>query len=166
MLFFRFLLAASLTVPGLLAQDVSESNSSSTVCTFEDGAEVSLQYPSSLLAKKDKLKMGELWPSDKPSFFLFSSADLVAGNSEIPAGAYSVFFRPDKDNWTLVVNKNVAKDAAYDEKSNLARLTMPTGQITQNTDAVKVVFVHSGPKQCNLRINHTKTGAFAEFNQK
>jgi hypothetical protein len=96
---------------------------------------------------------------------LFTEAQLMLGSAMIPIGAYTVYPIPAKDHWTLVVNRNVAAGAAYDEKQDIARSSMETAQVEQPSDALEVAFAHVGAR-CTLRIYTGKTASFADFTAK
>ena len=96
---------------------------------------------------------------------LFTEAPLTFGGSNIPIGAYTVYPIPGKDKWTLVVNKNVTPDSAYDEHQDIARAAIETDQVSQPSDALEVAFAHVGDK-CTLRIYFGKTASFAPFTAK
>ena len=97
---------------------------------------------------------------------LFTQTALTLGNSQIPEGAYSLYVIPEKENWTLVVNKNVAAGSKYDEKQDLVRAPMQSGEIDNPLKQPKVVFAHVAPKQCNMRLYYEKTGAWVEFKER
>ena len=81
----------------------------------------------------------------------FTETQLALGSSVIPIGAYTVYPIPAKGNWSLVVNKNVAPGAAYDEKQDIAHAQMETAQVDQASTALEVAFAHVGSR-CTLRI--------------
>jgi hypothetical protein len=97
---------------------------------------------------------------------LFTQTALTLGNSEIPPGAYSLYVIPAKENWSLVVNKNVTPDSKYDAAQDLARTSIETGELGNPLKQPKVAFAHIGPKQCNMRLYYEKTGTWAEFHEK
>jgi hypothetical protein len=96
---------------------------------------------------------------------LFAQTALTLGGSPIPTGAYNVFAIPGRNNWTLVVNKNVTAGSKYDEKDNIAKAQMDLGSLGEAEKDVRVSFAHSGPKQCSMRIDYGKTGAFVDFKE-
>ena len=145
-----------------VAQD-STSPQSSAVCTFEDGKEISIRY--NPVFKGSEIPRGKVWP-ESPSIFLFSATELTLGGSTIPAGAYSVFVIPGKDKWTVIVNKNVTPGSKYDEKDNLARGTMETGEVGQPTKEIHIAFAHMAAKKCTMNFYYGKAGAFGDFLQK
>jgi hypothetical protein len=77
-----------------------------------------------------------------------------------------MFVVPEKNHWTLVVNRNVAEGSAYDEHQDLLRADMQMGQLSEPNKAFRLVFGHLAPKQCNLRIYYGKTGTWLEIQEK
>jgi len=96
---------------------------------------------------------------------LFTEAQLSLASSMIPIGAYAVYTIPAKDQWTLVVNKNVTAGAAYDPKQDIARAPMETAHVDEPSQALEVAFAHVG-NRCTLRIYMGKIAAFADFTAK
>ena len=136
----------------------------SSVCTFDDGRQISVQYHPAV-ADRHKLPEGKLWsPGHSPMFF-FASTPLEIENSQVPTGAYSMYVIPQRDNWTLVLNKNVTAGSQYDEKLDVLRVPMQSGQINTQQE-FKIFFAHVAPKQCNIRIYQGKTGVWAELKEK
>ena len=97
---------------------------------------------------------------------LFTQTRLTLGNSEIPEGAYSLYVIPEKETWTLVVNRNVTAGSKYDEKQDLARAPMEIGQVESPANQTQIVFGHTAAKQCNMRLYYETTGAWVEFREK
>ena len=98
--------------------------------------------------------------------WLFTQAELSLDTSEIPIGAYSIYIIPEKEDWILIVNKNVSAQSKYNEHEDLARAKMSLGQLSEPQKEVSVSFGHIAPKQCNMRIYYGKSGAWAEFKEK
>lgn len=157
---FVALLLGGLMLPALAQQGVN----STATCTFQDGKEISIQYDKSASVQKANLSLGKLWTPGQKPMILFTQADLTVGNSQIPVGAYSVYLIPGKDRWTLVINKNV-KPGEYNPQQDLVRVPMDVGQISE-PQPFSLVFGHMAPKQCNMRLYESKTGAWAEFHEK
>lgn len=134
-----------------------------SACTFEDGGQVSVRYEA-VAARGEHPPGGKAWSPGETPALLFTSTSLDAGGTRIPAGAYSLFFIPNKNDWTLVVNKDV-RDAKYEEQQNLARVNMDLGMVEQPGKNVSLAFGHVAPKQCNLRLYYGKTGAWATFRE-
>ena len=152
------------TVTPALAQNTA-AKTATTSCTFEDGKQLSVRYSKQSAKSKSRLPDDKLWcPGGKP-MFLFTQVDVMVGNAEIPAGAYSVYVIPQRQNWTLVVNKNVTEGSTYSEHEDLVREPMQSGQVS-DPQPFSVSFGHIAPKQCNLRIYYGKMGTWAEFKEK
>jgi hypothetical protein len=110
--------------------------------------------------------MGRLWTPGGQPMWLFTQAALSVETSEIPIGAYSMYINPDKQDWILIVNKNVSAHGSYNEREDIARVRMSLGQLSEPQKEVEVFFGHVAPKQCNMRIYYGKSGAWAEFKEK
>lgn len=158
----RFVVAI-LSLPTLAILCSAQSEPSTASCNLDDGRQVYIRY-NPISAKNDKAPTGKPWAPGGAPMTLFTEAQLSFGGATIPIGAYTVYPIPAKQ-WTLVVNKNVAPGAAYDEKQDLARAQMETDQVSQPSDALEVAFAHVGDK-CTLRIYFGKTASFAPFTAK
>lgn len=146
--------------PALSSGQQSEPSSTAT-CSLDDDRQVYIRY-NAVNAKSDKAPNGKPWAPGGAPMTLFTEAPLSFGGSTIPVGAYTVYPIPAKDNWTLVVNKNVTPGAAYDEKQDLARAPMETDQVSRPADSLEVAFAHVGDK-CTLRIYFGKSASFVPF---
>jgi hypothetical protein len=141
-------------------------NVPAAICTFSDGKQLTVRYKRTEVEKKEGLPVGKRWPSDEPAMVLFTPVGLVINDAEIPPGAFSLYVIPEKDDWTLVVNRNVDESAKYDETQDLVRAPMKIGEIGQPVKEFTVYFAHIAPKQCNLRLYYGKTGSWAEFSER
>lgn len=158
---WRAVLISLLLTPWLAAQD---GGSSTTTCNLDDGRQVYVRY-NPVAANKEKPSNGKAWAPGGTPMTLFTEAQLTLGSSVIPIGAYTVYPIPARGDWTLVVNKNVAAGAAYDEKQDLARAQMETAQVDQSASTLEVAFAHVGAK-CALRVYIGKTASFVDFTAK
>lgn len=140
------------------------ANSKSSACTFADGKQISVRY-SSATSDDHKLPQGKMWsPGDSP-MYLFTSAPLVVGANQVPVGAYTMFLVPEKNKWTLILNKGVSSSGHYDEHQDLLRVPMQVGAL-DTPQAFTVFFGHVAPKQCNMRIYESNVGAWEEFKER
>jgi hypothetical protein len=96
----------------------------------------------------------------------FTETDLILGSSLIPTGGYTMYVIPAKKEWILIVSKNTAVDAKYDEKLDLARANMETGQLNTPADKLSLYFGHTGPKKCEINIDFGKTRGWVTFQEK
>lgn len=70
---------------------------------------------------------GELWRTGANSATtLQSSRDFTFGGVHVPAGTYALYTIPGKDEWAVILNSNAtaAGTRDYDEKKNIARITV------------------------------------------
>ena len=143
----------------------SSANTTSSTCSFQDGKQITVRYVSE--ATEDKAPpSGKVWMPGGQPMWLFTQAELSVANSAIPIGAYSLYIIPEKEIWTLVVNKNVTTGSSYDEHQDLARVTMELGHLSEAPKQLRVAFGHVAPKQCNMRVYYGNTGAWAEVREK
>ncbi len=150
----------------VFAQDTNSSaNPATAVCTFEDGQQVSVQYSNSATPSEEP-RNGKPWRPAGAPMILFTQTALIVNKVEIAPGAYSLWLIPDKKNWTLVVNKDVKPDSAYDPAQDLVREPMEIGQLPQASKQADIGFAHMAPKVCNLRVYYGRVGSWAEMNEK
>ena len=134
-------------------------------CSFQDGKQITVRYTNEASTGRD-LPSGKVWTPGGQPMLLFTQAPLVAGNTDIPMGAYSMYIVREKDDWTLVVNKNVSAGNKYDKGLDVVRTGMLKGQLSEPQKEFTVFFGHTEPKQCNMRIYYGKNGTWAEFQEK
>jgi len=146
------------------AQQASAKESTAT-CSFQDGKQLTVRYDNDTTSSKNLPAEGRVWAPGGTPMFLFTQSPLSMGNSQIPIGAYSMYIIPRKENWTLILNKNVAKSGKYDEHQDLSRVEMQIGQLSEPNKQFSLFFGHVSPKQCNLRIYFGKIGTWAEFKE-
>lgn len=150
----------------LVAQNAgSDSHSSTTVCTFEDDQQISVEY-NNTATPSDEPQRGKAWRPGGAPMILFAQTALTINNVDIAPGAYSLWLIPDKKSWTFVVNKDVKAGAAYDPAQDLVREPMEIGQLGAPSKQPDLGFAHMAPKLCNLRVYYGKTGAWAAINEK
>ncbi|WPR70211.1 DUF2911 domain-containing protein [Flavobacterium sp. NG2] len=68
--------------------------------------------------------------------------DMYLGKTKIKAGTYSLFTIPEKDNYTIIINKdtNVWGAYTYKTKNDIARLVVPVTQAEESLEAFSAVF--------------------------
>jgi len=96
---------------------------------------------------------------------LFTPVDLILDKTQVAPGAKSLYIIPGKNQWTLAVNKNV-NEKIYDEHQDLVRAAMEIGELSAPARELQLTFAHTGTKQCSLRTDYGKTGAWIEFHEK
>jgi Protein of unknown function (DUF2911) len=159
-------LVSQLTPVAISQQAASTAKRAEAVCTFADGKQIKVEYNSPPAKREEDFHEGKLWEPGGSPMFLFTSTPLTLGSSVIPDGAYSLYVIPAKQNWTLVVNRNVTAGSKYDGKQDLVRVPMPLGETNETSKQPRVAFAQVGPKQCNLRLYYEKVGTWAEFRER
>ena len=151
----------------VMAQDSSQpaAPEGDTVCTFADGQQISVRYPE-VAVSKDGLARGKAWSPSEQGIYLFSQTDLQFGGKPVPPGAYSLYFIPGADNWSVAINRGVQKGQQYDSSKDVARFDALIEKLPDAGGHLSLYFGHIAPKTCNLRIDYGKQRATAEFTQK
>lgn len=163
---FLAIVALTFLVGGAaLAQESGDSQSESAVCTFEDGRQMSVRYAPVPLGRGD-LPFGKVWMPSGSALTLFTETDVALNGKTLPVGAYTMYLIPAKKNWTVIVSRNTGITNKYDEKDDLARATMESGELSQSEKTLKVFFGHTGPKICEFNVDFGKTRTWAEFKEK
>ncbi len=155
----RALLCLVAAIP-LLAAASRAQDPLTAYCNFEDGNQVSIQYHAKV---KEDPKNGRVW---SPGVTLYVQVPLSLGGSQLPLGAYTIYFIPGGKSWTLIVNRNVTPGALYDSSQDVAHAPMEVGEIPQPTKELELSFAHMSAKQCSLRVYYGKNGAFTDFLEK
>jgi|SRR5664279_1861840 len=151
-----------------LAQD--DPLAASATCNFDEDKQLVVQYQHIPINLKKPLStqvpMGKVWaPGGKP-MSLFTNGPIQLGSRSLPVGAYTMFVIPNSKQWTLIVSKSTDMSGAYDEKNDLVRFPMESGELPSPEGVFSVGFGHVAPDQCSLRIDLEKTGHFAIFQKK
>lgn len=160
------ILAFIFAAGALLAQE-SSSATGTTTCNFDDDKQLVVQYQHVVVNLKKgvstQVPFGKPWaPGGKPMTF-FTNAPVVVGGHSLGVGAYTLFVIPTSKQWTLVVSKSTDMSGAYDDKSDLVRVPMDSGELPSPAGELGVAFEHVAPGQCNLRLDLDKFGHFAPF---
>ncbi|MCI9845900.1 DUF2911 domain-containing protein [Flavobacterium pectinovorum] len=68
--------------------------------------------------------------------------DVKLGDTKIKAGTYTLFTIPEKDSYTIIINKdlNVWGSYTYKEANDVARLKVPVTEGTDSLEAFSMVF--------------------------
>src|SRR5438270_13229195 len=116
----------------VIASAATAFGQAQTYCNFEDGNQVTIQYNPTV---KEEPHNGRVW---SPGVTLFVQTPLTLGGSQIPLGAYSLHFIPDKKNWTMIVNRDVAAGSTYNPAQDVARGPMDVGEIPEPTKELQL----------------------------
>lgn len=158
------LITAFILAPNLLAQD--SRNTETATCTFDDGNELSVRYNPAEYKKGYEIPKDKPWAPGDTAMLLFTPTEIMAGKTPLPTGAYTMYISRGKNDWTLIVSKNIKEDAPYDASLDLAKISMGTGKISVPRSTFSASLGHIAPKTCSIQIMFGDTGAFADFTQK
>jgi hypothetical protein len=152
--------ALALAIVAIVAARGLAQDPQTAYCNFEDGNQVSIQYPA---AVKDEPHNGHVW---SPGITLYVQVPLTLAGTELPLGAYTVYLIPGGKHWTLIVSRNVTPGAPYNSAQDVARAPMDLGELPNPLPQLQLSFAHMSAKQCSLRVYYQKTGAFTDFLEK
>ncbi|MDA6070121.1 DUF2911 domain-containing protein [Flavobacterium sp. AC] len=107
----------------------------------------------------DLIKFGEVWRvgANENTEIKFYKAVTIDGK-KVPAGTYSLFAIPEKDKWTIIINKELDLwgNYAYDETKDLLRVSVPVKPVSTVIEALSIAFTTQG-SVTNLVIGWDKT---------
>jgi hypothetical protein len=68
--------------------------------------------------------------------------DVTFGDKKIPAGTYTLYSIPDKDEWTIIFNSKLDTWGAYEyeEGKDVARIKVPAGKSDAEVEAFTIAF--------------------------
>ena len=164
---FAALFCLALLVTGIAkAQGGADSaNLREVTCAFGDGTGIRIQYDRSEKSK-NSLPNGKAWtPNGKP-MLLFLDTAITVGGTPIPLGAYGLYVIPSRNDWALVVSKDTSGGAKRDTSQDLAKTTMPIGELSGGETTATIFLAHVSDKQCNIRVVYGKTMAEGEMHEK
>lgn len=72
--------------------------------------------------------------------------DVTFGDKKVPAGTYTLYSIPGKDEWTIIFNSKLDTWGAYeyDESKDVARVKVPAGKADSEVEAFTIAFDGSG----------------------
>ena len=111
---------------------------------------------------------GEVWrtganTATKVTF----STDVKLNGTAVPAGTYELFTIPGKDEWTVIIHKNMSQwgSYAYDMKNDVARFTAkPAASMMNAVESFSLGFsdLHSDSAMLNLSWEKTRVSVKVE----
>ena len=175
---FAFLAAGCITL-GLMAalgsaqmdKAAPPSPPANASCALADGKTITVDY-SSPRAKGRKIygglvPFGEVWRAgaNKATTFV-TTADLMVGGTHVPAGNYTIFAVPNKDQWTLVISKKTGEwGIPYPgADSDFARVDMKVSALPAAVENFTIAFDKSAGG-CTLRMDWETTRASVEISK-
>jgi hypothetical protein len=141
-------------------------------CKFSDGKTITIDY-SSPRAKGRKIfgelvPYGEVWRTGANEATTFvTTANLSVGTVTVPAGNYTLFTVPNKDKWSLIVNKKTGEwGIPYKyESDELGRSDMSVSATSGAVENFTIAFDQGG-KSCKLNMSWENTQATIDIKEK
>ena len=86
------------------------------------------------------------------------SKDFVVGEKKIPAGKYSVFTIPGKEEWIVIINKNWDQHLAdeYSEAEDVVRITVKPETLPTNVERLNYEIDQTGERMADILISWEK----------
>ncbi|QCX00748.1 DUF2911 domain-containing protein [Aggregatimonas sangjinii] len=153
-------------------QKQTKKHSPERTATYtKNGMDLSVNYSSP--SKKGRTIFGELVPFDaiwrtganEPTTFTTNSKITVMGES-LPAGTYSLWTKPNPEQWTVMFNKEVpdwgvtllsgGKDTTRDPEQDAVEVTASVMPLTQEVEQFTISFADAGGTQMCLSWDTTK----------
>ncbi len=104
---------------------------------------------------KDLAPHGAVWRTGANNATTLTFSDEVSiGGTKVPAGKYGLLSIPDKDNWTLIITKqlDVTSPAAYKQESDLVRVKAKPTTLNQPVETFTIQFANVKPASTDLQI--------------
>jgi hypothetical protein len=136
---------------------------------FSDGKTVIVDYSSPRAKGRviygGLVPYGQVWRAGANEATTFvTNTDLTVGGKTVPAGSYTIFVVPNKDKWTLIVNKKTGEwGVPYTgEATELLRVDMKVSTLPAAVENFTIAFDKSGGN-CTMRMDWETTRASVEI---
>lgn len=103
----------------------------------------------------DLVPFGKVWRTgaNQATTVTFGE-DVTIGGKKVPAGKYGLVTIPDKNNWTVILTKqlDVTSPAGYKQDMDVVRVDAKTMKLDQNVETFTMQFANIKPANCELHI--------------
>jgi len=103
----------------------------------------------------DLVPYGKVWRTGANSATTIDFGDDVTiGGTKVPAGKYGLLTIPDKDNWKVIITKQleVTNPADYKQESDLVRVDVKPMTMKDKMETFTMQFANVKPSTCELQI--------------
>ena len=131
-----------------------------------NGKSVSIHYNSPRLKGRtigsDIVPYGEVWRTGaNPATTLITATNLKIGTLDVPAGTYTLFTLPNKDQWLFIVSKKTGEwGIPYPEGNDLGRTPMTSKPVSSSLENMTIAFENTHGATTEL---HVKWGMVDQF---
>jgi hypothetical protein len=136
---------------------------------FGDGKTVIVDYSSPRAKGRTVygglVPYGQIWRAGANEATTFvTNTDLTIGGKTVPAGSYTIFVIPNKDRWTLIINKKTSEwGVPYPgEASELTRVDMKVSSLPAPLENFTIAFSKTG-NNCTMSMDWETTRASVEI---
>jgi Protein of unknown function (DUF2911) len=136
---------------------------------FSDGKTVIVDYSSPRAKGRvvygGLVPYGQIWRAGANEATTFvTNTDLMVGGKPVPAGSYTIFVVPNKDKWTLIINKKTGEwGVPYPgESSELLRVDMKASTLPAPVENFLITFDKTG-NNCTMRMDWETIRASVEI---
>lgn len=159
-------------VCALVSAQTRPSPAAKAECKLSDGKTITVNYSSPRVKGRkifgDLVPYGQVWRTgaNEATSFVTTAALTVEGK-DVPAGSYTIFTLPDKDKWTLIINKHTGEwGIPYKyESEDLARVPMTVGSTSSPIENFTIAFDQSG-SACTMNLSWENTQASVKLTEK
>lgn len=147
-----------------------EPATATATCNFDEEKQLVAEYQQIPIKVKkplsEQVPFGRAWaPGGKP-ITLFTNTPVEIGSTMLPVGAYTMFLIPESKQWTLVVSKSTEMSGTYNEKDDLVRVPMESGELPSPEASLNISFGHIAKNECAIRVSVERRGHFTTFQAK
>lgn len=172
--FSKFAVVSVLTLAGTAISSWGQVASplAQAACQFPDGKSISVTYSSPRMRGRkifgDLVPFGEVWRTgaDNATSFI-TSADLIVGTTNVPAGGYTLFTLPTQTKWTLIVSTQTGEfGIPYPgEQYDFVRIDMKISKLPSPVENFTISFDQAGAS-CTMKLDWETTRASINFLEK
>jgi hypothetical protein len=163
------LATASLAQMGDMKMDQSAKSMPSPPATANvtlNGKAVTIKYNSPRLKGRtigsDIVPYGEVWRTGaNPATTLVTATNLKIGTLDVPAGTYTLFTLPSKDQWIFIVSKKTGEwGIPYPEGDDLGRTPMTGKTLSAPQENMSISFENTKGNASELHIKWGTTDQY------
>ena len=103
----------------------------------------------------DLVPYGKVWRTGANNATILNFSDEVTiGGKKIAGGKYGLLTIPDKDNWTLIITKqlDVTSPSAYKQENDVVRVTVKPIKLDDPVETFTMQFANVKPGSCELNV--------------
>jgi hypothetical protein len=145
------------------------SPAASASCDLGGGKTLKTDYSSPRMKGRkiygDLVPFGQVWRTGANESTTFvTSADIVVGGTNVPAGSYTIFTVPNADKWSLVISKGTGEWGTQypGQDKDLARVDMKVSKLPSPVENFTISYEKSG-NGCTMNIDWEGTRASVDI---